>query len=121
LSHSFRHENGDTPKTPPSRPPQPFAQFALLPTRAAARVRILFGRVEQPIFRVCWQRIEAPLLEPSLSPISNTFMKTNKVPRERNPFLLSRKRRWRQFHWIWGRTRRDGAANNLLSHNAKPV
>jgi hypothetical protein len=48
-------------------------------------------------------------------------MKTNKVPRDRNPFLLSGKRRWRLFRWIWGRTGRDGAANNLLSHNAKPA
>ena len=48
-------------------------------------------------------------------------MKTKKVPRERDPFLLSGKWRWRQFHWIWGRTRHDGAANNLLSHNPKPA
>jgi hypothetical protein len=41
-------------------------------------------------------------------------MKTNKVPRERNPFFLSGKRRLRLFRWIWGRTRRDGAANNLI-------
>jgi hypothetical protein len=48
-------------------------------------------------------------------------MKTNKAPRELNPFLLSGKRRWRLFRWFWGRTKRDGAANNLLSDNAKPV
>jgi hypothetical protein len=48
-------------------------------------------------------------------------MKTDKVPGERNSFLLSEKRRRRLFHWIWGRTRRDGAPNNLLSHDAKPV
>src|SRR5246127_3703222 len=45
LSLSFRHENGDTPKRP------------ITPTTTAAtRVRILFDRVEQPIFRACWQR-----------------------------------------------------------------
>jgi hypothetical protein len=88
----------------------------LSPTRSAARVRILFGRVEQPIFRACQQRIEAPL-----ESYSNTFMKTNKAPREPNPFLLSGKRRWRLFRWIWGRTGRDGAENNLLSHKAKPA
>ena len=48
-------------------------------------------------------------------------MKTKKVPRERNPFLLSGKRRWRLFRWIWGRTRRDGATNNLLSQAARPA
>jgi hypothetical protein len=45
-------------------------------------------------------------------------MKTNKVPRERNPFLLSGKRRWRLFRWIWGR---HGASNNLLSQTVKPA
>jgi hypothetical protein len=48
-------------------------------------------------------------------------MKNNKVPRERNPFFLSGKRRWRLFRWILRRTRRDGAANNLLSQDAKPA
>jgi hypothetical protein len=45
-------------------------------------------------------------------------MKTKKVPHERNPFLLMGKRRWRLFHWVWPRTRRDGATNNSLSHGA---
>jgi hypothetical protein len=48
-------------------------------------------------------------------------MKIKKMPHERNPFLLSGKRRWRLFRWIWGRTRREGAANNLLSQGAKPA
>ena len=30
-----------------------------------------------------------------------SHMKTKKVPRERNPFLLTGKRRWRLFHWVW--------------------
>ena len=33
-------------------------------------------------------------------------MKTKKVPRERNPFLLTGKRRWQLFHWVWPRTGR---------------
>jgi len=33
-------------------------------------------------------------------------MKTKKLPRERNPFLLTGKRRWRLFHWVWPRTGR---------------
>jgi hypothetical protein len=45
-------------------------------------------------------------------------MKTKKVPHERNPFLLSGKRRWRLFRWVWPRTRRDGATNISLSHGA---
>jgi hypothetical protein len=57
----------------------------------------------------------------TLMPYCNSSMKTNKVPRERNPFLLSGKRRWRLFRWIFRRTRRDGAANNLLSQDARPA
>jgi hypothetical protein len=53
--------------------------------------------------------------------ISNGFMKTNKVPRERNPFLLSGKRRWRLFRWIFRRSKRDDATNNVLSQGAKPA
>ena len=48
-------------------------------------------------------------------------MKANKVPRERNPFLLTGKRRWRPFRWIFRRTRRDGAQKNVLSQDVKPV
>jgi hypothetical protein len=48
-------------------------------------------------------------------------MKANKVPHERNPFLLTGKRRWRPFRWILRRTRRQGAANNLLSQDVKPA
>ena len=48
-------------------------------------------------------------------------MKANKVPRERNPFLLTGKRRWRPFRWIFRRARRDDAPNNLLSQDVKPV
>src|SRR5215469_292703 len=33
-------------------------------------------------------------------------MKTKKVPRERSPFLLTGKRRWQLFHWVWPRTGR---------------
>jgi hypothetical protein len=86
-----------------------------------ARVRILFARVRRSISRVCWQTIEAPRLRPSLGLHSNGFMKANKVPRERNPFLLAGKRRWRPFRWIFRRTRRDDAPNNLLSQDVKPV
>jgi hypothetical protein len=57
------HENAIRRKRPHH------AYHDLSPTRSAARVRILFGRVEQPIFRACSQRIEAPLLRLSLSPI----------------------------------------------------
>jgi hypothetical protein len=48
-------------------------------------------------------------------------MKTNKVPRERNPFLLSGKRRWRLVRWNFRRTRHDDEANNLLNQGAKPA
>jgi hypothetical protein len=48
-------------------------------------------------------------------------MKANKVLHERNPFLLTGKRRWRPFRWIFRRTGRDGAANNLLSQEVKPA
>ena len=34
----------------------------------------------------------------------NSFMKTKELSRERNPFLLTGKRRWRLFRWIWPRT-----------------
>src|SRR5258707_1085199 len=78
--------------------------------RFSGRVRILFVRVKRPISRACWQRIEAPSLRPSLSLHSKGFMKADKVTREHNPFLLSGKRRWRLFCWIFRRTRRDGAA-----------
>jgi len=48
-------------------------------------------------------------------------MKADKVTREHNPFLLSGKRRWRLFCWIFRRTRRDGGRkNNLLSEEVKP-
>ena len=33
-----------------------------------------------------------------------SHMKTKKIPRECNPFLLTGKRRWRLFHWVWPRT-----------------
>ena len=52
---------------------------------------------------------------------SLAVMKNKKVPRERNPFLLSGKRRWRLFHWIRAQTRRNGATNNLLSQCARPA
>ena len=109
------------------QPPKAPRFFALLPVRSpfrfcfSGRVRILFVRVKRPISRACWQRIEAPPLRPSLSLHSNGFMKANKVPHERNPFLLTGKRRWRPFRWIFRRTRRDGAANNLLSQDVKPA
>jgi hypothetical protein len=45
-------------------------------------------------------------------------MKTKKVPRERNPFLLTGKRRWRLFRWLWQRIWRDGAINHSLSHGS---
>jgi hypothetical protein len=48
-------------------------------------------------------------------------MKTKKVPRERNPFFLSGKRRWRPFRWIWQRIWRDDAINHSLSHGATHV
>jgi len=48
-------------------------------------------------------------------------MKTDKVPRERNPFLLSGKRAVAAVPWIWGRTGSHGAANNLLSQTVKPA
>jgi hypothetical protein len=48
-------------------------------------------------------------------------MKTNKVPREPNPLLLSGKRRWRLFRWIWGAPGVMVGANNLLSREAKPA
>ncbi len=86
-----------------------------------ARVRILFARVRRSISRACWQTIEAPRPRPSLGLHSNGFMKANKVPRERNPFLLTGKRRWRPFRWIFRRARRDDAPNNLLSQDVKPV
>jgi len=35
----------------------------------------------------------------------NSFMKTKELPRERNPFLLTGKRRWRLFRWIWAAQR----------------
>jgi hypothetical protein len=100
----------------PYRPIRPFARHA-----PQARVWILFARVRRSISRVCWQTIEAPRLRPSLGLQSNGVMKANKVPRERNPFLLTGKRRWRPFRWIFRRTRRDDAPNNLLSQDVKPV
>jgi hypothetical protein len=109
------------------RPAIPSRPFALRPHAhhahhaPPARVRILFARVRRSISRVCWQTIEAPRLRPSLGLHSNGFMKANKVPRERNPFLLTGKRRWRPFRWIFRRTRRDDAPNNLLSQDVKPV
>ena len=36
----------------------------------------------------------------------DSHMKTKKVPRERNPFLLTGRRRWRLSHWIWLRRAR---------------
>ena len=96
--------------------PGPHAHHAPL-----TRVRILFARVRRSISRACWQTIEAPRLRPSLDLHSNGFMKANKVPRERNPFLLTGKRRWRPFRWIFRRTKRDDAPNNLLSQDVKPV
>jgi hypothetical protein len=103
------------------RPTLPFAHPRTRPHAPPARVRILFARVRRSISRACWQTIEAPRLRPSLRLHSNGFMKANKVPRERNPFLLTGKRRWRPFRWIIRRTRRDGAPNNLLSQDVKPV
>jgi hypothetical protein len=50
-----------------------------------------------------------------------SLMKTKKVPRERNPFLLTGKRRWRPFRWMWLRIWRDGAINHSLSHGATHV
>jgi hypothetical protein len=101
---------------------RPTVRFAHSPsTFRRARVWILFARVRRSISRACWQTIEAPRLRPSLGLHSNGFMKANKVPRERNPFLLTGKRRWRPFRWIFRRTRRDDAPNNLLSQDVKPV
>lgn len=51
-------------------------------------------------------------------PVLKRFMKIKKVPHECHPCLLSGKRRWRLFHWISRRTRRDGARNNYLSQIA---
>ena len=53
-------------------------------TPSVARVRILFGRDEQPIFRACWKRIEASLLRPSLSPIPIRNGRTNDRPVGKN-------------------------------------
>ncbi len=43
----------------------------------------------------------------------NSFMKTKELPRERNPFLLTSKRRWRLFRWIWPRSGRDGPNSDV--------
>jgi hypothetical protein len=48
----------------------------------SACVQILLTRTEQQIFRVCWQRIEASLLRPSLSPIPIAFMKIFRADQE---------------------------------------
>jgi hypothetical protein len=48
-------------------------------------------------------------------------MKTKKMPRERNPFFLTGKRRWRPFRWIWHRIWNDDAINHSLSRGAKQV
>ena len=43
----------------------------------------------------------------------NSFMKTKELPRERNPFLLTGKRRWRLFRWIWPRSGRDSPNSDV--------
>jgi hypothetical protein len=47
----------------------------------------------------------------------NSFMKTKELPRERNPFLLTGKRRWRLFRWIWPRSGRDGPNSDVHVDN----
>jgi hypothetical protein len=42
--------------------------------------------------------------------IDNSLMKAKKVPRERNPFLLTGKRRWQLSRWLSPRTGHDGRA-----------
>jgi hypothetical protein len=126
LSHSFRQQNGGQAENAP-----------ITPTTSRRYAYSLFRpRALPPAFGFCLAALShqssalagkglkhhcSDLVYRLAFLFQYLFMKTNKVPRERDPFLLSGKRRWRQFHWIWRRTRRDGAANNLLSHNAKPV
>jgi hypothetical protein len=51
----------------------------------------------------------------------NSLMKTGKASRERNPFLLTGKRRWRLFRWILPRTGRAVLTNDSSSNGARPA
>ena len=83
---------------------------------AHSRAEVLMIRAGNGLYRVRRLRVAA------LSPQGlQRAMKTKKVPRERNPFLLSGKRRWRLFDWIRGRTRREETTNNLLSQCPRPA
>jgi hypothetical protein len=59
----------------------------------------------------CARSVDGEQDRPEQRRMHNSIMKTKKVPRERNPFLLTGKRRWRLFCWILPRTGRHSPTN----------
>jgi hypothetical protein len=102
-------------------PRRPFAATPSRPFVPHRRVRVLLARAGIQSPALAGNGLKQCGLDLLCVFIPKGFMKANKVPHERNPFLLTGKRRWRPFRWILRRTRRQGAANNLLSQDVKPA